>query len=59
MTELDRLAGYVLSNGIVIASYTAIDKENKPVHAFEVNFEDNILLLIFDSSDRCTGIIRK
>lgn len=59
MTELDRLAGYVLSNGTVIASYTAIDKENKTVHAFEVNFEDNILLLIFDSSDRCTGIIRK
>lgn len=59
MTELDRLAGYILDNGSVIASYTAIDTENKPVHAFEVNFEDNILLLIFDSKEHCTGIIRK
>ncbi|MCM1506148.1 MAG: hypothetical protein NC177_03290 [Ruminococcus flavefaciens] len=59
MTELDRLAGYIIGNGSVVASYTAIDAENKPVHAFEVNFENNVLLLIFDSREHCTGIIRK
>ncbi len=59
MTELDRLAEYILKKGSVVASYTAIDTENKPVHAFEMNFERNILLVILDSNDHCTGIIRK
>ncbi len=30
MTELDRLAGYILENGSVSASYTAIDTEKIP-----------------------------
>lgn len=59
MIELDRLAGYILDIGDIITSYTAIDTENNPVHAFEVNFEDNILLVIMDSNNNCTGIIRK
>lgn len=59
MTELDRLADYILENGSVIASYTAIDTEKNPVHAFEVNFENAVLILIFDSKDHCTGIVRK
>lgn len=59
MTELDRLADYILENCSMIASYTAVDAESKTVHAFEVNFEDNILLVILDSNEHCTGIIRK
>lgn len=59
MTELSKLAGYILERGSVIASYTAIDTEKNPIHAFEVNFENNILLVIMDSNDYCTGIIRK
>lgn len=59
MNELNKLAGYILDNGSVIASYTAIDTEKKPVHAFEVKFENVSLLLIFDSEEHCTGIIRK
>lgn len=59
MTELDRLARYILDDGSVVASYTAIDTEKNPIHAFEVKFENTTLLLIFDGKDHCTGIIRK
>lgn len=59
MTELDRLSEYILKNGRVVASYTAIDAEKNPIHAFEVDFEKNILLVILDSNEHCTGIIRK
>ncbi len=59
MNELDRLSDYILRNCVMIASYTAIDSDTRPIHAFEVDFDDNILLVILDGNNHCTGIIRK
>ncbi len=59
MKELNELAHSILDNGNIITVYEAENVENKAVSAFEVSFDENILLLIFDEKSRCTGIILK
>ena len=59
MTELDRFAENIIKNGRIIESYTAIDSKENSVYAFEVNFENNILLVVFNNQNHCTGIICK
>ena len=59
MNKLNELAHNILDNGNIIAVYEAVNVENKAVSAFEVSFDENILLLIFDEKSRCTGIILK
>lgn len=59
MKELNELAHSILDNGNIIGVYEAENGENKDVSAFEVSFNENILILIFDEKSRCTGIILK
>lgn len=59
MKELNELAHSILDNGNIINVYEAENVENKAVSAFEVSFDENILLLIFDEKSKCTGIILK
>ncbi len=59
MNGLDELAHNILDNGRLITVYQSVNSENKDVSAFEVSFDENVLLLIFDDKNRCTGIILK
>ena len=59
MNRLNELAHSILDNGNIISVYEAVDAENKAVSAFEVSFDENVLLLIFDEKSRCTRIILK
>ncbi|MDE6665345.1 MAG: hypothetical protein K2K14_04040 [Ruminococcus sp.] len=59
MNKLDELAHNILDNGRLITVYESVNFENKDVSAFEVSFDENVLLLIFDDKNRCTGIILK
>lgn len=59
MNKLNELAHNILDNGRLITVYQSVNSENKDVSAFEVSFDENVLLLIFDDKNRCTGIILK
>lgn len=59
MNKLNELAHNILDNGRLITVYESVNSENKDVSAFEVSFDENVLLLIFDDKNRCTGIILK
>ncbi|MDE5770861.1 MAG: hypothetical protein K2I06_04390 [Ruminococcus sp.] len=59
MNALNQLARNILDNGNIISVYESVNSENKDVSAFEVSFDENVLLLIFDDKNRCTGIILK